>query len=110
MTDFHSTGSGGVVHDDGHAELVEHLEVGVERLVVEVELAVVAGELHADDAELLHAALELVDALLVAPRRHARGREEPSARAGDDVGGVVVDGLARLERQPLLPDGTRMIP
>jgi len=88
-------------HRDVH--VVQHLEVGLEGLVVKVEPAVVTGQLHTHHAQFLHAALELVQVLLAPPGgQHGVGEQTP-VRALAHVGGLVVHQLAGVQMQPLLP-------
>ena len=72
-----------LVEVDGDVELLDDLQVRLEDLVVEVELPVVAGELHADGAELAELRPEV--AVQTETMEQAMRQIAPLVKAGDMV-------------------------
>ena len=94
----------GVMNHDRDVHVVQNLQIGFEGLIIEIDLTVMAGQLHADHSELLQTALELVEVLLAAPGRENGVRKETAVRTPAHVGGLVVDEFAGIKPEPLLPD------
>lgn len=97
--------TGRMVDDGRDLMVVDVLHVRLEQVVVEELVAIGAGMLDAHHAEVVHAALELVDILGATPGRHDGVGDETALGLLAHVGCLVVHDLADLERQPLLPHG-----
>ena len=79
------------VHEDGGAQVLGGLEEGVERGVAEVHAVRVGADLHAGQAELADAALELRDGEVGRLQRHRAEAGEARRVVADDAGEVLVE-------------------